>query len=117
WTQSSTNLTGFLLERSADGGVNFTQIATLAATLTTYRDGGLPPGTPYSYRVRATNSGSNSPYSNTASASTAPVGAGPFSLWTNATTPATVDDPDTASTEVGVKFRADVAGFISGIRF
>ena len=117
WTAGAGTLTGFLLERSADGGVNFTQIATLAANVTSYGDGGLPPGTPYAYRVRATNAGSNSPYSNTASASTAPVGPGPFSLWTNASTPGTVDDEDSSSTEVGVKFRADVAGFVSGIRF
>src|SRR6185503_18450777 len=45
-------------------GVNFTQIGTTAANVTTFSSTGLLPGTSYTYRVRATNSGTDSAYSN-----------------------------------------------------
>ena len=41
----------------------------------------------------------------------------PCSLWDNTTTPGLLADPDTSTVEVGVKFRTDVDGFITGIRF
>ena len=41
----------------------------------------------------------------------------PCTIWSASATPTNVTDPDTASIEVGVKFRSDVAGFITGIRF
>ncbi len=40
----------------------------------------------------------------------------PCSIW-NSPTPGTVDGGDPASVEVGVKFRADISGFINGISF
>ncbi|MBL1262769.1 N,N-dimethylformamidase beta subunit family domain-containing protein, partial [Methylomicrobium sp. RS1] len=42
---------------------------------------------------------------------------GASSLWPTNPTPALVSDPDTASVELGVKFRSSVNGFICGIRF
>jgi hypothetical protein len=41
----------------------------------------------------------------------------PCSIWNSATVPGTIQDPDTGSVELGVKFRSDVAGSITGIRF
>lgn len=41
----------------------------------------------------------------------------PCSLWNNATVPAVADHPDPNSVEVGVKFRSDVAGQVTGVRF
>jgi hypothetical protein len=41
----------------------------------------------------------------------------PCSIWDNTATPAVVTDPDTQAIEVGVKFRSDNDGFITGIRF
>jgi fibronectin type 3 domain-containing protein len=67
WTDNSNNETGFKIERSTDG-VNFSQIATTAANVTTYASTGLNSGTTYWYRVRATNAAGDSAYSNTASA-------------------------------------------------
>jgi PKD repeat protein len=40
-----------------------------------------------------------------------------YSVWSSATTPGTVTDPDANAVELGVKFRADVSGTITGIRF
>jgi len=41
----------------------------------------------------------------------------PCTLWSPSTTPGTVDPGDPNSVEVGVRIRADVAGFITGVRF
>lgn len=43
--------TGYRVERSTDGGTNWTTIATVAANWTSYTDSGLTPATGYSYRV------------------------------------------------------------------
>ena len=65
WVDNSSNETGFKIERSTDG-VNFAQIATVAANVVTYQNNGLSSGVRYYYRVRATNGTGDSAYSNTA---------------------------------------------------
>jgi methionine-rich copper-binding protein CopC len=52
----------------------------------------------------------------TTAAVTPPPGC-PCTIWAAGAAPATPADPDTAAVEVGVKFRADVPGKVSGIRF
>src|SRR6185436_8773570 len=44
------------------------------------------------------------------------VSACPCSLWTSSTLPAQMDN-EKASVELGMKFTADMAGFVSGVRF
>src|SRR5207247_693281 len=46
-----------------------------------------------------------------------PAASCPCSLWDSATTPAIPDFPDVSAIELGVRFRADVAGQLTGIRF
>src|SRR5262249_14317069 len=46
-----------------------------------------------------------------------PSGSCPCSVWSPSTLPSTPDSGDPAAIEVGVRFRSDVNGFISGIRF
>jgi hypothetical protein len=41
----------------------------------------------------------------------------PCSLWNTATTPANISASDNAAVEVGTKFKSDIAGKITGIRF
>ena len=41
----------------------------------------------------------------------------PCSIWTASTTPGTADSGDASSVELGVRFRADVNGTVTGIRF
>ncbi len=71
WTNNSVNQDGVKIERCRGAScTNFTQIATVAGTVTIYTDSGLAANTSYRYRVRAYNSAGNSPYSNTSGAKT-----------------------------------------------
>jgi regulation of enolase protein 1 (concanavalin A-like superfamily) len=70
WVDNATNETGYKIERSTDG-TTFTQLSTIAAAnSTTFTDTGLAAGTKYFYRVRATNAGGDSAYSNAPNATT-----------------------------------------------
>ncbi len=77
WTDNSTNETAFRLERSAGNDRGFSEMATVAADTTSYRDTGLAPATHYFYRVRAANATGSSAYSNTANATTSPAAVAP----------------------------------------
>jgi len=69
WVDTSSNETGFKIERSTST-IPWTQIGTTGASVTSYSSTGLSASTTYSYRVRATNATGDSAYSNTASATT-----------------------------------------------
>ena len=65
WTEHSSGVEGFQIERAPDaGGVpgTWASIATVSASVTSYPDTTVAAGTPYWYRVRALNSCNNSPY-------------------------------------------------------
>jgi hypothetical protein len=53
----------------------------------------------------------------TSSFTTAPLGPTTYSVWDGAVTPAIVDNGDTAAVEVGMKFRVDTDGFVTGMSF
>jgi fibronectin type 3 domain-containing protein len=65
WTDNICSELGFKIERSPNG-VDFTQIATVAANITTYLNTGLTVSTIYHYRVRAFSAEGDSNYSNVA---------------------------------------------------
>lgn len=69
WQDTATNETGFKIERSTDGK-SYSQVATVAAGVTTYANTGLSGGKTYYYRVRATNAGGDSAYSNVVTVAT-----------------------------------------------
>ncbi|MFN3484015.1 MAG: kelch repeat-containing protein [Planctomycetota bacterium] len=70
WTDNATNESEFRIQRSADGGASWTEIARLPADSASYADLGLVQGSAYSYRVQAVNSGGASPWAGPASAAT-----------------------------------------------
>ena len=66
WTDTSTNESGFRIERcNGIGCTSFVEIATVGPNATGYQNSGLTAGQSYRYRARAYNSGGNSGYSNT----------------------------------------------------
>jgi autotransporter-associated beta strand protein len=54
WQDTSTNETGFVLERR-EGGGEFAELQTFGANATAFHDGTTEPGVTYTYRVRAFN--------------------------------------------------------------
>jgi len=70
WTDTANNETGFKIERKPAGSSTWTEIATVGANVQGYSDSGLSQATQYTYRVRATNRGGDSAWSNEASATT-----------------------------------------------
>ncbi len=66
WTDNSDNETGFMIERCAAT----CSYISLGSNVTSYSDTGLTENTTYTYRVKASNSGGDSAYSNSATATT-----------------------------------------------
>jgi hypothetical protein len=72
WTDNSPNEDAFVLARSTIVGGPYTDVATIAANVTSYSNTGLAANTRYYYVLRAINGGGSSPNSNEASATTYP---------------------------------------------
>jgi hypothetical protein len=71
WTDNANNETAYKVERSPNGTDSWVEIAgSLPANTSTFNNTGLTANTTYFYRVRASNAGGDSPYSNVASATT-----------------------------------------------
>jgi titin len=68
WTDNAINETGYIVERSDNGGA-FTLLTTLSADAVTFTDSAVSGGNSYIYRVAATSTAGNSGYSNEASVS------------------------------------------------
>ncbi len=116
WT-SSTGATGYTIQRSLNGSTGWTMIGS--TTTTTYQDTSLSSGTTYYYRVAATGGSQTSGYSNTSSATTSGsvVSTGTAtSIWGSSYVPYE-NAYSYGSYDVGVKFKSDVAGTVSGVRF
>ena len=87
WTNTATSAADVLIERSTDN-LHFTQIASTSSTSftdTSLSGSGLVPGQTYFYRVRASNAGGTSAYSNTASTTTLSTGYLSDLPWVSAT--------------------------------
>ena len=79
---------------------------------------GLANGTTYTFKVAATNAVGTGPASAASNAVTpAATSCAACTIWPSSAIPSTPDEADPNSTEVGVKFKADVNGSITAIRF
>ena len=110
-TGAAVTLTGATGATTFDAGTNtvtFTPSAPLAAS-TTYTV------TVSGARDAAGNVMATTSWSFTTAAST-PT-ACPCSIWAATATPGTPAEPDADAVEVGTKFRSDVAGQVTGVRF
>ena len=76
---------------------------------------GLTPGETYYYVVRSVDGSGNAASSQ--EASFVSETSCPCSLWRDSVVPANPSQDDSSPIELGVKFAADVDGWISGIRF
>ncbi|MEP1892329.1 MAG: fibronectin type III domain-containing protein, partial [Cyclobacteriaceae bacterium] len=105
WSDNASNEDGFSIEESVNGG-SYVAVASVSTNTTSYSRTGLTASTPYSYRVRAYNSGGNSAYSNTASGTTSGGGPtiitidGSLSDWSGETAIATASGQSALSLKV-----------------
>ena len=108
---------------------------TLVSGTVTYSSGtasflpgaALATSTTYTAVITGGNSGvkdaagnamtANFTWSFTTATAPPPPGSCPCNIWSAATVPAEVDSGDSSAVELGVRFRSDVTGTITGIRF
>ena len=108
---------------TATGGsaVSGTTSYDSASTTATFTPGAaLAASTGYTMTVSgAADSSGNimSPFSWSFTTGTASGSGCPCTIWPNTTTPTNPSSNDSSSVELGVKFRSNVAGFVTGIRF
>lgn len=100
WAGQSPAPDGYALERSEDGQT-WNAIASLAGSVTTYRDEGLSEGTLHLYRVRATSSIGTSLESASAGAITRPIAPNSFTASPVAATKMDLAWTDRSSVESG----------------
>jgi hypothetical protein len=126
---TETNIAGYRVHYGTSSG-HYTQTLDVGKT-TTATLSNLTAGTTYYSAVTAYNTSSleslpsnEVSFTPTTSGSTVVTGSGSGattttapSIWTASTVPTQVDGGPDSSVELGVKFRSDVAGTITGIRF
>jgi subtilisin family serine protease len=90
WVDTSTYEQGFKVERSADDGISWTQVALLGVNASTYTATSLAPATRYSFRVRAYQGAVNGDYSAIAVATTMDPPSPPANVTAQALSPSSI---------------------------
>src|SRR5882672_32579 len=104
WTDTSSNETGFKIERKLGAGGTYAQIATPAANAAAYSDSGVTAGNTYYYRIRASNIVGDSAYSAETSVNfTAPSAPSGLSGTAASSTQINLAWTDTSSNELSYK--------------
>jgi hypothetical protein len=70
WSEASTNVTGFNIQRSSNNGKSWSTLAQVGGSVLTYSDKAVSRNKTYQYRVDAYNSVGTSPWSNVATVTT-----------------------------------------------
>ena len=121
---STINGSTFVLRNAAGAAITATvsyNATTLTATLTP--SAALAGSTTYTATLTGGASGVKDLAGNalavnrTWSFTTASAGSAPTSIWPASAVPAVASDSDTRAVNLGLKFRSDQGGFITGIRF
>jgi hypothetical protein len=94
-----------------------TTLATGLVTSHAQTLSGLASGTLYHYRVRSREAGGSLSISQDFTFTTKTASGCPCSIWPASTLPAIASHSDSNAVELGVRFRSDVNGFISAIKF
>ncbi|MBN1669829.1 MAG: fibronectin type III domain-containing protein [Kiritimatiellae bacterium] len=119
WIDSSSNETGFKIDRRKSGTTTWERIATPGANATSYTDSGLAAATLYYYIVKATNAAGDSPYSNTAAATTGesvPAAPSGVAAVAQSATSIRVTWTDNSSNETGFKIDRRQSGTQTWVR-
>ena len=115
WPDSSSNETGFKIERASAAAGPWTQVAVTGASTTGWSNTGLSASTTWYYRVKASNAAGDSVPSPTASATTQPaqpiLPTAPSNLTASATSSSQIalGWTDNASNETGFKLERATA--------
>lgn len=105
WSDTTSDETGFKIERCQGSGCsNFSQVATVGGSVSTYSDTGLTLGATYRYRVRAYKTAAcswDSDYSSSVTATTSTIPPGNLTAAPANTTQVNLSWTDNASSETG----------------
>jgi hypothetical protein len=119
WIDSSSNETGFRIERRVGAG-SWVRIATVGTNVTSYANSALTPGTTYSYRVHAFNASGASGSSNVVTAKTPTLPKAPTNLLATAVSTSQINlkwtDTSTDETNFQIQRRIGTTGTWVAIR-
>jgi hypothetical protein len=101
WTDTSSDETGFKIERKIGSGGTYAQIGTVAAGVTSFADSGLSANTTYYYQIRAYSGAGDSAYSNETNAKTSGPNSSPALTSGASASPTTVAAGQSVTFSVG----------------
>lgn len=104
WTDNAAGETGYEVQRKTGGG-SFATLANLAANSISHSDSAATEATTHTYRVRASNSGANSGFSNEVNVTTPPVGPTGLTATAGSTSGITLTWTDNSGGETGYEIQ------------